>query len=63
MFEEKFWIIIICGFMTYKKWHNFDFLVCHKSINNDYIELFLEYKLKTDMYYWTQVWQNTYPYH
>ena len=37
--------------MTYQKWHNYAFLVCHKSINNDYTELFLKHKLKVDMYY------------
>ena len=62
MFKEKFWIIIIYGFMMYQKWHNYAFLVCHKSINNDYTELFLKHKLKTDMYYWPQASQNTYPY-
>ena len=51
MFKEKFCIIIIYGFMTYQKIKIMPFLVCHKSTNNDYSELFLKHKLKIDMYY------------
>ena len=51
MFKEKFYIIIIYGFMTYQKSIIMPFLVHHKSINNDYSELFLKHKLKIDMYY------------
>ena len=41
----------VYGFKTYRKWHNYAFLVCLKSINNDYTELFHKHKLKIDMYY------------
>ena len=51
MFKVKLCIIIIYGFMTYQKSIIMPFLVYHKSINNDYSELFLKHKLKIDMYY------------